>query len=151
MQEGRQYGRPSSRPGQVQSPILRRDDPETQLRGKCAGSAWRLRVVNGSPAAQTENVAATALASQFKENPAMVPGSTFLAPGQRYAPPGTPTWRLQPQVTVLQVCRDPDGVQHIVHRCPAGRVLVTLAAELEAAVEAGRLVPVAGAGRSHSC
>jgi hypothetical protein len=77
----------------------------------------------------------------------MASSSTFLAPGQRYAPPDTPTWRLEPQVTVLKVHRGLDGAYRIAYRCRMGEVLVTLATELEAAVEAGRLVPVASAGR----
>jgi hypothetical protein len=108
-------------------------------------------VVSGHAAPQTEIVAARALATQSKEDPVMAPASTFLAPGQRYAPPGTPSWQLGPQVTVLQVYRDPDGMECIVHRCPNGRDLMIMASELEAAVEAGKLVPVAANGQSDWC
>jgi hypothetical protein len=81
----------------------------------------------------------------------MVAASTFLAPGQRYAPPDTPVWRLQPQVTVLKVIWDLDGSTRIVHRCQDGRVVMTLAAELEELVESGRLVPVTCPGKAQFC
>jgi hypothetical protein len=81
----------------------------------------------------------------------MAAASTFLAPGQRYAPPDTPMWNLGPQVTVLKVYRGPDGTYRIVQRNRAGEVLQTFATELEAEVEAGLLVPVAGTGRPGSC
>jgi hypothetical protein len=77
----------------------------------------------------------------------MAPSSTFLAPGQRYAPPDSPTWRVEPQVIVLKVHCGPDGAYRIAYRCRMGEVLITLASEIEAAVEAGRLVPISGAGR----
>jgi hypothetical protein len=82
-----------------------------------------------------------------QEDLVMAPSSTFLAPGQRYAPPDSPSWRLEPQVIVLKVHRGLDGADRIAYRCRMGEVLVTLASEIEAAVEAGRLVPIAGAGR----
>jgi hypothetical protein len=126
-------------------------DSPTDLRGKCVGHARGLRVVSSPCALQTENVAARALATQSKEDPVMAPASTFLAPGQRYAPPGTPSWQLAPQVTVLQVFRDPDGTECIVHRCPNGQTIMIMAAELEAAVEAGQLVPVAASSQSDWC
>jgi hypothetical protein len=77
--------------------------------------------------------------------------STFLSPGQRYAPPGMPTWKLEPQVTVLKVLRGADGTPRIVEHSCAGQVLLTSAAKFEAEVEAGLLVPVAGAGRAARC
>src|SRR3954452_14093290 len=101
------------------------------MRGKCVGHAVGLRVVCPTASAQTKNTAAMALAVQSQEDTVMDAATTFLAPGQRYAPPGTPSWRLEPQVTVLQVIHDQDGAPRIVHRCPAGRILMTLAAELE--------------------
>jgi hypothetical protein len=108
-------------------------------------------VVYPTASAQTENTAAMALADQSQEDPIMVSASTFLAPGQRYAPPGTPSWRLEPQVTVLQVIRDLDGSPRIVHRCREGSIVMTLATELEALVEAGRLVPISAAGQPEWC
>jgi hypothetical protein len=77
--------------------------------------------------------------------------STFLAPGQRYAPLGTPVWNPEPQVTVLKVYRDPDGAYLIVQCNFAGEVLQTFATELEAKVAAGLLVPVVGMGWLGSC
>jgi hypothetical protein len=77
--------------------------------------------------------------------------STFLAPGQRYAPPGIPTWKLKPQVIVLSVYQGSDGDFRIAYRRPSGEVRLTFAARLEAEVEAGKLVPVAGAGGPVNC
>jgi hypothetical protein len=82
-----------------------------------------------------------------QEDLVMAPSSTFLAPGQRYAPPDSPTWRVEPQVVVLKVHRSPDGADRIAYRCRMGEVVVTLAEEFEELVEAGKLVPIAGAGR----
>jgi hypothetical protein len=82
-----------------------------------------------------------------QEDPVMAPSSTFLAPGQRYAPPDSPTWRVEPQVVVLKVHRSPDGADRIAYRCRMGEVVVTLAEELEELVEAGKLVPIAAVGR----
>ena len=81
----------------------------------------------------------------------MVTPRTFLTPGQRYMQfDGTP-WRLEQQVTIVRVDRDPDGVPCVVSRCLDGEELVAPAAQLEAAVAAGLLVPVAGAGRIPRC
>ena len=68
---------------------------------------------------------------------------TFLAPGQRYAPAGAPAWRADRQVTVLRVGRDLQGLLRVAYRGPDGHQVVEPAARFEAAVAAGRLVPVA--------
>jgi hypothetical protein len=81
----------------------------------------------------------------------MTLASTFLAPGQRYAPPDTPAWKLGSHVTVLKVYPGPDGAYRIVQRICGGDVCQTFATELEAQVAAGQLVPVAGTGRPGTC
>jgi hypothetical protein len=81
----------------------------------------------------------------------MTLASTFLAPGQRYAPPDTPTWKLGPHVTVLKVYLGLDGAYRIVQRTRGGDVRQTFATELEAEVAAGQLVPVAGTDRPGTC
>ena len=81
----------------------------------------------------------------------MARSSTFLAPGQRYAPPNKPAWNPKSQLTVLQVYRGRDGYHRIAFHCPTGEVQHSLASTLEAEVEAGLLVPVLGADRPARC
>jgi hypothetical protein len=76
---------------------------------------------------------------------------TFLAPGQRYAAPHDPSWRTDRQLTVLHLDRAPSGAVAVAVRGPSGELLTIPAAEIEAAVAAGQLVPVAGTGRAASC
>ena len=77
--------------------------------------------------------------------------STYLAPGQRYVPTGSAAWRADRQLTVLRVGRDGAGLLRVAYRCPNGHQVVEPAAQFEAAVAAGQLVPVVGAGRLASC
>lgn len=71
---------------------------------------------------------------------------TFLAPGQRYAPTGSPAWRADRQVTILQVGRDRSGLLRVAYRSSNGDHVVEPTAQFEAAVATGKLVPVAGWG-----
>jgi hypothetical protein len=72
--------------------------------------------------------------------------TTFLAPGQRYAPTGSPAWRADRQVTILGVGRDRSGRLRVAYRSPKGNQVVESTAQFEAAVATGQLVPVAGWG-----
>jgi hypothetical protein len=72
---------------------------------------------------------------------------TFLAPGQRYAPTGSPAWRADRQVTILRVEHDLSGRLRVAY-CSSNRdQVVEPTAQFEAAVATGQLVPVAGWGR----
>jgi hypothetical protein len=76
---------------------------------------------------------------------------TYLAPGQRYTPTGSAGWRADRQVTILRVGRDLQGVSRVAYRCPNGHQVVEPVAQFEAAVAAGQLVPVVGAGYFGRC
>jgi hypothetical protein len=52
----------------------------------------------------------------------MISAPTFLAPGQRYAPPDTPAWKLGPPVTVLKVYPGQNGAYRIVQMIRGGDV-----------------------------
>jgi hypothetical protein len=82
---------------------------------------------------------------------ALAPTTSYLAPGQRYAPAGSPAWRADRQVTVLRVGRDRQGLLRVAYRCPDGHQVVEPTAQFEAAVASGQLVPVAGPGLLASC
>ena len=75
----------------------------------------------------------------------------FLSPGQRYAQPSCTPWRLDRQVTVVRVDRDAGGAPRVVSRFADGEEFVAPALEVELAIAAGLLVPVAGAGRIARC
>jgi hypothetical protein len=81
----------------------------------------------------------------------MAISSTFLAPGQRYVDPACPEWRTDRQVTIVCVRPDPAGVLRVAYRGPRGHELVEPATQIEAAVAAGQLRPVAGSGRVAKC
>ena len=81
----------------------------------------------------------------------MLTTRTFLTPGQRYAQPHGAPWRLDQQVTGVHVARDADGAPRVVSRFADGEEFVAPAFEVEMAVAAGLLVPVAGAGRIARC
>ena len=81
----------------------------------------------------------------------MAASRTYLAPGQRYAQPDVPPWRADRQVTVLAVGRDDRGLPRVTCRYPNGDQTVEPAAQLEAAIAAGLLVPVPGIGRLARC
>jgi hypothetical protein len=74
--------------------------------------------------------------------------TTFLAPGQRYAPTGCPAWRADRQVTILRVGRDRSGLLRVAYRYPSGDQVFEPTAQFETAVATGQLVPVAGWGGS---
>lgn len=81
---------------------------------------------------------------------AMMP-TTYLAPGQRYTPSGSAGWRSDRQVTVLLVGRDRQGQVRVAYRCHNGHQVVEPAAQFEAAVATGQLVPVIGSGFLARC
>ena len=72
--------------------------------------------------------------------------STYLAPGQRYVTSGSPGWRSDRQVTVLAIARDRQGQVRVAYRGPNGNQVVEPAAQFEAAIATGQLVPVVGSG-----
>lgn len=76
---------------------------------------------------------------------------TFLTAGQRFAHPETSPWRLDRQVTIMRVDSDAEGAPRVVSRFPDGMELVVPAAQVEAIVAAGLLVPVAGPMRIICC
>ena len=76
---------------------------------------------------------------------------TFLAPGQRYAQPDAPAGWPDRQVVVSRLDRDPYGIPRVTFRCPDGREVTAYAAQIEAAVAAGDLAPVVGAGLVARC
>ena len=77
--------------------------------------------------------------------------STFLSPGQRYVPTGSAGWRADRQVTILRVGRDLSGLLRVAYRCANGHQVVEPAAQFEAAVAGGQLVPVVGFGSPAFC
>ena len=81
----------------------------------------------------------------------MLTPRTFLTPGQRYTQPDCTPWRLDQQVTVVGVEWDAVGFPHVTFRRHDGEDLVAPAAQVEAAVAAGLLVPVAGVGWIARC
>ncbi len=81
----------------------------------------------------------------------MAASSTFLAPGQRYTQPGTTTWQPTEQVTVARLDRDAYGIPRVTFIGRNGREFVAYAAQIEAAVAAGQIAPVVGAGHVARC
>ncbi len=81
----------------------------------------------------------------------MTPPHTFLTPGQRYTEPDGTPWRCDQQVTIVGVEWDALGFPRVTFRRPDGENLVAPAVQVEAAVAAGLLVPVAGAGWIARC
>ena len=71
---------------------------------------------------------------------------TFLAAGQRYAPPGISPWRTDEHITIVHVGRWGDGLARVTYRCPNGHEITGDAARLEAAVLDGKIVPIAADG-----
>jgi hypothetical protein len=76
---------------------------------------------------------------------------TFLAPGQRYTEPDAPAWRADRQVVVIHVGRDGHGVPRVTCRNGKGYQIVEAAAQFEAAISTGQLVPVLGVGEAARC
>lgn len=81
----------------------------------------------------------------------MAASSTFLAPGQRYTQPGTTTWQPTEQVTVARLDRDAYGIPRVTFIGRNGQEFVAYAAQIEAAVAAGQIAPVVGAGHVARC
>ena len=77
--------------------------------------------------------------------------TTYLTPGQRYAPIGSPAWRVDRQLTILRVGRDRQGRLRVAYRGPNGHQIVEPTGQFEAAVAGGQLVPVVGPGFRASC
>jgi hypothetical protein len=77
--------------------------------------------------------------------------TTYLSPGQRYVPNGSAGWRPDRQLTVLLVSRDSQGLPRVAYRSANGRRIVEPAAEFEAAVTNGQIVPVTDAGSIGLC
>lgn len=75
---------------------------------------------------------------------------TFLAPGQRYAEAGAAVWRVEKQWIIVHVGHS-GGAVRITARCPNGHQMTVPAQQFEAAVVAGQMAPVAGAGRVARC
>jgi hypothetical protein len=73
--------------------------------------------------------------------------TTFLAPGQRYAPTGSPAWRADRQVTILRVEHELSGRLRVTYCSPNSDQVIEPTAQFEAAVAAGQFVPVADWGR----
>jgi hypothetical protein len=80
-----------------------------------------------------------------------MPPATFLRPGQRYAKPECSPWRADQQVVLAWVARDHDGVERVTYACPGGDWLTGPAAQLEAAIAAGEVVPIAPTGELPCC
>ena len=76
---------------------------------------------------------------------------TYLAPGQRYAQPGDSGWRLDQQVTIARLDRDPFGFTQVVFQDAAGREVTAYATQVEAAIADGTLAPIVGAGAVGRC
>ncbi len=76
---------------------------------------------------------------------------TFLTAGQRFTHPDTSPWRLDRQLTIIHVGSDAEGSPRVVSRFADGMELVVPAAQVEAIVAAGLLVPVAGPMRIICC
>jgi hypothetical protein len=81
----------------------------------------------------------------------MNPSRTYLAPGQRYAQPGASGWRLDHQVTIARLDRDPFGFPRVIFHDADGREVTAYAAQVEAAIAEGELAPIVGAGLFASC
>jgi hypothetical protein len=73
----------------------------------------------------------------------MAPRQSFLAAGQRYVRSGCPVWRVADQLTVLVVGKDRLGTVWVTFRGPDGEDRTRMAAQFEAAVAAGEIVPLA--------
>ena len=68
--------------------------------------------------------------------------STFLAPGQRYIDSNVSPWHNEMQLTILAVLQNSSGPTFVTFRTPQGSHTTALAAELEAALADGLIIPV---------
>ncbi len=76
---------------------------------------------------------------------------TYLTAGQRFTDPDASPWRLDQQVTIMRVDSDAEGSPRVLSRFADGMEVVVPAAQVEAIVAAGLLVPVAGPARVICC
>jgi len=76
---------------------------------------------------------------------------TFLAPGQRYADIATDPWRVDQQLTILQIAHHTGDKAVVTYRCFNGDEESTSVSRFEAAVAGGLIVPVIGTGRVAAC
>ena len=81
----------------------------------------------------------------------MIDLPTFLAPGQRYARPGHRPWPGDDHLTILRVERDALGFVWVTYRAPDGEDCSGPATRIEAALAAGRIVPVSSDHRIAWC
>ena len=80
----------------------------------------------------------------------MVP-QTFLAPGQRYVDIAADPWRVDQQLTILQIAQQLDDTAVVTYRSFNGDEESTSASRFEAAIAGGLIVPVIGIGRVPAC
>lgn len=76
---------------------------------------------------------------------------TFLAPGQRYVSASGNAWRVDHQLTILDVHTDHTGRPVVTYRVTEGVPVTTHAADIEEAVIDGHIVPVTGLLRVAAC
>jgi hypothetical protein len=76
---------------------------------------------------------------------------TFLAPGQRYADIAADPWRVDQQLTILQIADQGGDSPVVTYRCFNGDEESTLVSRFEAAIAGGLIVPVIGTGRVAAC
>lgn len=76
---------------------------------------------------------------------------TYLAPGQRYADITADPWRVDQQLTILQIAHQPGDHSIVTYRCFNGVHESTLVSRFEAAIASGLIVPVIGTGRVSEC
>ena len=76
---------------------------------------------------------------------------TFLAPGQRYVDIAADPWRVDQQLTILQIAEKPDDGAVVTYRSFNGEEESTLVSRFESAISGGLIVPVIGPGRVAAC
>jgi hypothetical protein len=76
---------------------------------------------------------------------------TFLAAGQRYAGLSATPWRVDEHLTVLEISHRRDGQALVTFRDADGDLETAPAAQFEAAIAGGVLVPIVGTGRIATC
>jgi hypothetical protein len=76
---------------------------------------------------------------------------TFLSPGQRYVDIAADPWRVDQQLTILQIAPRADDTAIVTYRCFNGDEESTTVHRFEAAIAGGLIVPVTGTGRVGAC
>jgi hypothetical protein len=89
--------------------------------------------------------------NQVVQQPQPPQAQTFLAPGQRYADITVDPWRVDQQLTILQIAHQPGDHSIVTYRCFNGVHESTLVSRFEAAITNGLIVPVIGSGRVSPC